>query len=246
MQGLRVINRQAGEMKLQRIVTQDTLNAIKRQADVMEAQAGHMETQTGILKDSVAAAQKSADAAKTNSDIAAGVSLPKLAIHELGVGDIGVANAEAFFQYPRMKITIKNYGQTPAFLKWWCLCFSCEDLPEIPIYDGPATGMILDKIVLQPDMAYTLPQLFYNHRHEFSVEEVKAIMSRNKTFRVYGYVCYGDMFGNPLKRLKFCETVLNIFGGDKICDWWEALAPPAYAGTEQYQPKKQHNISLKI
>jgi hypothetical protein len=204
----------------------------------MREQANQMVNQTLGLASSVAAAQKSADAAKTSADIAVGVSIPTRVVHELGKGDVGAANVEAFFQYPKIKITIKNHGQTPAFLKWWSLCFSCEDLPEIPIYDGPGNGMILDKVVVQPDAICTLPELFYPHRQEFSMEDVKAIISREKPFHVYGYVCYGDIFGNPLRRLKFCETVLNIFGNEAICDWWEGFAPPAYTGIEQFPTKE--------
>jgi hypothetical protein len=216
-----------------------TLRAISRQADLMKTQADHMEAQTGILKDSVAAAQKSADAAKISADIAAGVSVPTLVIHEFETGDVGAADVRAFFQFPKVKISVKNYGNTPAFLKWWSLCFSCEDLPEVPIYDGPGDGMILDKIVVQPNETYTLPGLFYPHRQEFSLDDVEAIVNREKLFCAYGYICYGDIFGNTLRRLKFCETVLNITPGyEAICDWWEGLAPPAYTGIEQFPPKK--------
>ena len=189
-----------------------------------------------------------ADAAKTSTEIAIGVSIPTLVVHELGAGVVGAANVEAFFQFPMVKITIKNYGKTPAFLKWWTLCFTCEDLPDVPIYAGPGDGMILDKIVVLPDGTYTLPILSFPQRKEFSLEDAKAIVNREKTFRVYGYICYGDIFGNPLRRLKFCETVLNIYGGNSICDWWEGLAPPAYTGIEQFptnKPIRQGHLNPK-
>jgi hypothetical protein len=139
-----------------------------------------------------------------------------------------------------MKIVIKNYGQTPAFLKFWCLCFTCEDLPEFPIYEGPAVGMVLNKEVVQPNAVYTLPQLGFPYRQEFSIEDAQAIVRREKRFWVYGYVCYADIFGNRPCRLKFCETVLNVFGAQgMVCDWVEGFAPPAYTGTEQFPTKKQ-------
>jgi hypothetical protein len=244
-----VIKRQADTMELQAKdarkasadsakTTQETLAAIKEQAQAMRDQANLMVDHKLVLIESMKAARQSADAAKTGADIATGVSVPTLVVHELGVGNVGAVNVEAFFQYPKIKITIKNYGQTPAFLKWWSLRFSCEDLPEAPIYDGPGDGMILDKIVVQPGATCTLPELFYPHRQEFSMEDVKAIVNREKTFCMYGYICYGDIFGNPLRRLKFCETVLNIFGDEAICDWWEGFAPFAYTGTDQL-PTKQ-------
>ena len=190
-----------------------------------------------------AATEVAANAAKISADIAVGTSLPTLVIHGLGTGDTGTADVEAFFQSPKIKISIKNYGQTPAFLKWWTLCFTCEALPEVPnYYHGPADGMILDKVVVQPDTTYTLPELFYPHRQEFSVEDARAIVRGEKAFRVYGYVCYGDIFGNPLKRLKFCEAVLNILGlysTEEVCDWWEGFCPSAYTGTDLLPATKE-------
>jgi hypothetical protein len=185
-------------------------------------QARHMSEQTEILRQSVSVAKMSADAARVSADIAAGVSIPTLKVHEFGVGELGVANAETFFQFPKVKITIKNYGQTRAFLKWWSICFTCEDLPEIPVYDGPGNGLVLEKVVVQPGELYTLPYLPFFRRQEFSLEDVQAIMKRDKVFNAYGYICYGDVFNNPLRRLKFCETVLNIFdhvGSEQFCDW---------------------------
>jgi hypothetical protein len=161
-----------------------------------------------------------------------------LVIHEFGAGDVGAANVEAFFQCPKIKITVKNYGQTPAILKWFCICCTCEELPDVPVYEGPGCGIVLEKIVVQPGAEYTLPNLMYLQRREFSPEDVKAIVNREKVFCAYGYICYGDILGNPLRQLKFCETVLNIFGNEAICDWHEGLAPPAYAGTEQFPTKK--------
>ncbi|MGA3130011.1 MAG: hypothetical protein ABSD59_04375 [Terracidiphilus sp.] len=212
------------------------LRKIKRQADLMEGAAKDARESSATA---TAIAKQAADAAKTSADVATGMSIPTLVVHQLGQGDVGSITSEAFFQFPKVKIAIKNYGQTPAFLKWWCLCFTCEELPEVPIYDGPAVGMILDKEVVQPNDVYILPGLGFPHRQEFSTEDVQAIVSREKIFRVYGYVCYGDIFGNPLRRLKFCETVLNIFGAEgAICDWVEGVAPPAYTGTEQFPTQK--------
>jgi hypothetical protein len=203
-------------------------------------QARYITEQTEILRQSVAVAQISARAAKTSADIAAGVSIPTLKVHEFGVGDVGAASAEAFFQFPKIKITIKNHGQTPAFLNWWSLCFTCEDLPDIPVYQELGRGVFLKRAVVQPGELYTLPDLAFFQRQEFLLEDVKAILKGEKTFIAYGYICYGDVFNHPLRRLKFCETVLNIFDGQQmICDWWEELAPPAYVGNDQFPTKEQ-------
>lgn len=142
-------------------------------------------------------------------------------------------------QYPKIKITVKNYGQTPALLQWWTLCFTCQELPDIPIYEGPASGIPLEKMAVQAGDTFTLPGFPSWHRQEFSLDEVKAIMTRDATFTAYGYICYGDIFGNPVRRLKFCEMVLNIFdGSEQICDWWSGFSPDAYVGTDSLPERK--------
>jgi len=201
---------------------------------ILRQQALSMRRQTTQMRVAADAAKKSADAAKISADIATTVSVPTLVVCEFGTGNVGAADERAFLQSPKVKMSIKNYGQTPAFLKWWTLCFSCEVLPETPVYGGPADGIILDKIVVEPNDTFTLPELFWPHRQMLSDEDVEAIIQRKKTLHAYGYICYGDIFGNPLRQLKFCETVLNIFGGEMICDWWEGFAPPAYTGVGQF------------
>jgi hypothetical protein len=109
---------------------------------------------------------------------------------------------------------VKNYGQTPAFLKYWCVVFTCEDLPDLPVYYGyPGSGIVLDKEVVPANEPYVLPRLHTWEQQEFSPEDVRAIIDRKKIFNVYGCVYYGDIFGNPTRRLKFCETAMNFFEG---------------------------------
>jgi len=212
---------------------QGTLDAIKEQARIMRDQANLLVDHKLVFIESMKAARQSAEAAKTSADIAAGVSIPTLVIHEFETGDVGAADVSAFFQCPKVKITVKNYGNTPAFLKWWSLCFSCESLPEVPVYEGPGAGIFLSKVVVQSGDTYTLPELFYLQRQMFSLEDVGAIVRREKVFCAYGYICYGDIFGNTLRRLKFCETVLNIIPGyEAICDWYEGLGPRQYEGID--------------
>jgi hypothetical protein len=223
---LQKIGVQADEMKLQRTAMQDTLTAIQRQAESMDTQATHMESQTKILGDSVAVA-------KTSADIAVGVSVPTLKIVEFEVINLGGLTAEQFFQSPRVAITIRNYGQTPAFLAWWSLCFTCEDLPDIPVYEGPASGMLLKGVAVQPGEPHVLPAVEFFRTPTFSSKEVQAIIKREKLLTAYGYICYGDVFNRPLQRFKFCKTVLNIFPDEQICDWWDEFAGPAYTGVDQ-------------
>jgi len=202
-----------------------------KQTDELIRQAAAQATQTGIA----------ARAAKTSADIAANVSIPILAIESFEVVPVGAANLAAMLQYPQVKMSIKNYGQTPAFLKWWTIIFTCEHLPGTPVYEGyPCCGMILEKVVVEPNKSYTLPELGFPHRQEIPLTDVQAVIDRAKILNAYGYICYGDLFGNPLRRLKFCETALNLSGneGEPWIQWVSGLAPAVYQGTEQFPFKR--------
>jgi hypothetical protein len=218
-------------------------NDLSRQVDLafgqlraMHEQITEMSAQTDVLERSVGAAQDSANAAKISADIAVGVSIPTLVVHEFDMGNAGVASLEAMLQFPTIKLVVKNYGQTPAFLRSWSVAFTCEDLPDSPeYYDHPGSGIVLEKVVVQPNESYTLPALHTWERQEFSLEDVRAIIDHRKIFNVYGCVCYWDIFGNPIRRLKFCETAINLFGGGDTgsIGWFGELAPAAYRGTDQ-------------
>ena len=183
------------------------------------------------------ASKVAAGAAKISADIAASVNVPTLRIETFDVGYMGVANLEAMFQFPKVRIVVKNHGQTPAFLKSWCLIFTCEELPASPVYAGETCGMVLEKDVIQAGASHPLPDIANWYRQQFSLDDVQAIVSRRKVLRAYGYVLYDDLFGSPIKRLKFCELVLNFSSGG--IQWATDWSAPAYLGND-YLPKKPH------
>jgi hypothetical protein len=205
----------------------------KKTADATEA----MRDSIPLQKKAADAAKISADAAKVSADIAARISVPTLKIEKFGFGYTGSANMAAILQFPNVEVVIKNYGQTPAFLRSWTIIFTCEELPEVPVYtDYPGCGIVLEKEVVKPGESYTLPKLDSFRRQKFSDEDIKAILNRERLFVAYGYVCYGDLFGNPPKRHKFCEFVLNI--GDNWAQWSDSFSGPPYIGTDDL-PIKQ-------
>ena len=194
-----------------------TLGAIKRQADLMEKQ-------TGILEKSVVVAEASADAAYTSAQVAMGTAIPTLVVDEFGLADMGAASLEAKLQSPKIRIVVKNYGQTPAFLKAWSLILTCEDLPKTPVYGSPHA---LEKSVVLPGKSLVLPVEAVFPRHFFSAKDVEAIAQQEKTLRVYGRVRYGDLFGSPQRYLNFCETLINIFE-DGSLEWCGEEASTKY------------------
>jgi len=230
---LRKVDKQIGEMRRQVDLTFGQLRA-------MHETIAEMSKQTDVLEKSVAAAEKSAEAAKTSADIAARVSIPTLKIEQFKTGNVGAASNLAFFQFPKFEITVKNYGQTPAFLRSWTLKFTCEDLPDVPVYTGGnGEGIPLEKQVIAAGTPYTLPELPFYRRDRLSLEDAMQIIDMKKTFTVYGFIAYTDVFGNPIKRLKFCEVLLNINGGELSFDWTELFSDPPYVGTDLYPVKEE-------
>jgi hypothetical protein len=224
-----------------------TLKTIKRQAELMEGQlttmqgqfgqmqkqAAEMEKQTRHLEGSVAATQASAEAAKLAADIAARVSIPRLVIEKFEPADAGAANLAAMLQYPNVKIVIKNYGQTPALLKFWIIIFTCEELPAEPDYwNDRGSRIILERDVIEPNQPYTIPPIPSWKRAELSLKDVEAIIKHEKKLWAYGFICYDDIFGSARWRMKFCEFALNVRKG--WIQWESSFSPPVYRDTEEF------------
>jgi hypothetical protein len=158
------------------------------------------------------------------------VSLPTLALEKFESGDMGTADLEATLQFPKVKVVIKNHGQTPAFLRSWTIVFTCcEELPDIPNYStGKNCGIVLEKDVVQPNQSYTLE---FRHRPEISLDDVRAIIDYKKVLWAYGSIAYYDLFGNPPWRFKFCQFALNVWAGGIE---WVGGSPEAYLGVEPF------------
>ena len=239
-----VIKRQADHMEWQAAIMEGQRTTMGEQLGAMKGQLGQMEAQTvklgesvGVARDAANAAKQSADAAQQSADIAARVSVPTLVVSEFGLGDMGMASLEAALQYPKIKLVLKNYGQTPAFLKFWTVMFTCEDLPDIPVYIGqPGCGIHLEKVVIEPRDSYTL-ELPLHHRCGLSPEDIRGVIDTLKLLSVYGYVCYADLLGNRWRRLKFCETAVNNLenvGTPSEIHWSDVFGSRAYLGTDDF------------
>jgi hypothetical protein len=221
------MQRQVTEMSRQREVMFGQLR-------VMQEQVTEVSSQTDVLERSVAAA-------KASADIAIGVSIPTLVVHDFKTWNLVGIALPAVLKSPRINLVIKNYGQTPALLRSWTLIFTCEDLPDVPIYSGQkGCGIVLTKETIQSHGGiYTLTIETFLHRQELSPGDVEDIIERRKLLTAYGYVCYGDIFGNPLRRFKFCETALNVTNA--WIDWRSEFAPAAYVGTDLLPSKKTND-----
>ncbi len=106
----------------------------RRAAQATQRSAAAMESQTGILEKSVAHAEASAKAAEVSAQAAMGIAIPRLMLYSFNFGAMGNASLAAKVRLPKIKIVVKNYGQTPAFLKSYGVDFTCEALPDEPSY----------------------------------------------------------------------------------------------------------------
>jgi hypothetical protein len=241
----KTVRRQADWMRRQTVILSNYNRATREAADsaaksaaatestveLLNKQAAEMNKQTQHLEGSVAAAQMSANAAKLSADIAARVSIPNLVIEKFEHVDTAAKLAD-MLRSPRVNVVIRNYGQTPALLKFWTIIFTCGDLPAIPAYwNHLGSGIILERTSVETNESYTLPDVPNWRIDELSVEDVQAIIDHKKTLWVYGFICYDDIFGSR-RRLKFCEFALNIREG--WIQWERDICPPIYQGIEEF------------
>lgn len=160
----------AGHLKSLADAAESNTIAARGQLKAMQDQLGQMESSGKQTNKMIEAAQRSADAAKVSADIAASVSVPTLVVDGFDLGNPPGASLEAMLQFPTVKLVVKNYGQTPAFLRSWSVFFTCDDLPEVPDYSShPGSGIVLEKVVIQPNHSYTFPSLSGWQRQEFSL-----------------------------------------------------------------------------
>ena len=212
------IRQQVNEMRRQRKLMLGTLKAI-------QAQAWHMERQTKILEDSVTAAQISANAADISAKTAMGVAVPTLMLHEFAFSPRGAASLEAWLQFPRVRIAVKNYGQSPAIMKFYAVEFTCDEPP----YDVLSDSHILyfdAGTAVESGEKFTLEELGVCSWGEFSEEDRHAILTGSKALAVYGSVWYDDVFGSPTRKLTFCK-VGHEFSPDGNAIWIDWPSPYA-------------------
>jgi hypothetical protein len=171
-----------------------TLNEIHTQADLMEQQ-------TQVLRDSVAAAQKAADAAETSANAAMGFAIPILRLDEFQFIAPGTQTLVESLKMPCIHISVRNYGQSPAFLKSFAVQFTCEELPAELRY--PSLLHFDPITVLESGHACPLNEQGVFPWSPFSDEDATAIASGKKTLTIFGCIWYGDVFSTKTHKVLF-------------------------------------------
>ncbi len=183
-----------------------TVKAIEEQGRSLRRQIGVMRASLTAARRNARAAKISADAAKLSADVAKGVAVPTLQLCGCTLDGTGLSRLHS----PRFNIVLKNYGQTPAFLRAFSVKVTCEPLPD-PLDYNPIHAFPADQSVAEFGKPLTLPKDTWPPLY-VSGEDIKEVISRNKLLWVYGFVRYGSLF-EPDKTLPFNYALLN-FGGN--------------------------------
>jgi hypothetical protein len=201
---------------LQAALLKQTRSDVSRQADWMETQARHMNSQVELMKEqakdtylSAKANTVAAMAADESAKAAMGVAVPTLMLHKFEfLRGPDVRDDRTFLRFPRVEITVKNFGQSPAFLKAWNFRFVWDELPEKPVYDFPYPCDVEE--VIEPQGTYTLDPETTATISPTSEEDIDGIIAGKKHLTVYGFVSYGDIFGSPIRYMKFCKQLIEF------------------------------------
>ncbi len=189
---------QAGTMIWQASLLKGTLTQI-------QTQARHMESQTQILGDSVAAAQRAADAAETSAKTAMGVSVPTLAIYKFAFINEGKENPVAFYQCPRIRLELKNYGQSPAFLRKYAIGFSwgSDKTEKFTVYPFD------EEQVVDAGGIYIFNDVDLGVMDSPPAVVIEDLVKGKKHLTFAGWVSYEDVFGSPIRRLTVFKALIE-------------------------------------
>ena len=178
---------------------------IRKQAELMEHQSRSLIKQTILLKQSTRAAQISAKAAM-------GVAIPTLRLERFALTRQPGQVTGSVLESPATTIVVKNYGQSPAFVKAYDVMFTCEELPEEPVFNPhPYTWyQVLQETAIDPCAVLTLGEGKVSARGGISREDVQAVLKSQKSLTIYGYVRYGDIFGSPDRYLRFSKRLMEF------------------------------------
>jgi hypothetical protein len=159
--------------------------------------------QTKILGKSVVATQTAADAAEISAKAAMGVAVPVLMLDEFSFMPSAGQSLKDDLRWPRMRITVKNFGQSPAFLRSFAVEFTCSEHPSALTY--PHVLYFDHGTAVEAGKSFPLEGAGVESWEGFQEEDATAIAAGKKTLFIYGCVWYGDVFGPAVHELRFCK-----------------------------------------
>jgi hypothetical protein len=171
----------------------------------IQEQKTEMSIQTGILKDSVAVAQKSADAAGLSAKAAMGVSVPLLALYRFSFDTKGREHPVTFYHDPHVQLELKNYGQSPAFLKKFNLNFSWGT------EESSNTGYDFEaEQVIDAGGIFAFKERELGILTRPPAEVIGYLVAGSEKLVFSGWVTYKDVFGSPAKKLEFGKHLIEF------------------------------------
>lgn len=169
--------------------------------------------------------RRTANAAMQSAQAAMGVALPNLWLYKLEFGEMGSASLEARLQSPKITVTVKNYGGTPAFIQQQGIgIFWGHILPDEPDYSEHAFD-VDQETVIDSSAAFDLDPV--RPQRLVPPEDIRAIIGQKQHLWVYGYIQYMDFLNFPHIR-RFCKQyVMGGINPDayRFVDW---TANPKY------------------
>jgi hypothetical protein len=164
--------------------------------------------QIGEMVKATAATEKAANAATQSAQAAMGTALPNLWLYKMGFDDMGNANLRAKLQSPKIAVSIKNYGGSPAFVTQQGVgIYWGHILPKEPDYSEHAFD-VNQETVVEKDAIFNFDPV--RPRKLIPDEDVDAIQQQRKSLWVYGRVQYLDFLGKRHARA-FCKQF--VMGG---------------------------------
>ncbi len=163
-----------------------------------------------------------------------GVAVPTLVLNGFTWGTCNTNTREEYLRLPEINISVKNYGQSPAFVTEYNVEFTCEALPEKPIFKKYPDSFG-SEYVIDAGEIFSLSDGRINPGRLLPEEDLQALIDSKKSLTVYGYVRYGDVFGSPDKFLRFSKRLCELptFRHDAVFISWGGKE---YTGQEDQNP----------
>lgn len=131
-----------------------------------------------------------------------GVELPQLRVYHLNFGSMGVANLTAKLQYPKIEVSVKNYGRTPAFIIKQAVEIVYGSLSSQPSYSSIIN--MAPETVIESQAIY---DLIVRPDGLVSTEDYTSVIEGEKHLWIYGFISYQD-FLNKAHEMRFCKQFM--------------------------------------
>ncbi len=144
----------------------------------------------------LAIAEIHARAATKAADSAINLEFPILHIEEITAANSYAKDNGAWIRHFTPKLTIKNYGRTPAFVSEVLINVEiAKALPDPPSYQTIIT--IPDDFVVEEKGKYLWTDYLMKRAIRFSDADILTLTATDKAyFFIYGYIKYTDIWGN--------------------------------------------------